>query len=254
MIERTTFGESEVSELSPKPPPIPVTAPVVRIQISEWHQSRPESRAVLERVKRLPWIAILYCFGLLAFSLSIHVTVTHRWNVGEWVLSQLGVMVSRGTSWAYYVHKRAPLKEKDLMDFPVSVIQYPVSVKIRTPRGLAGTDVGVVVFMDDLLHFEGTRISFDLLRSMALLGVPDSIRSRSRSKNKKRRGVTLPWELGSHRGQIVVMPFEKVPGLGHEFADAFWQALYQWESTASVTHQTLCQPPTRQDRRFRWWR
>jgi hypothetical protein len=144
---------------------------------------------------------------------------------------------------AYYLRARfhrTPQAVREMMDFPATIPQFPVQITFYTATSKVGHDVGVITFIDDILHFEGRQISFDLTRQWA-----DMIFIyQQRKPSKDKRGIyQIDWRGGTHYGKVKVISYRSIPGSMTNYVKEFDAALMSWLETTPIYHDKITLPP-----------
>jgi len=94
------------------------------------------------------WLAAMMCFSIASVPAPIVVVLSSMWG-GRFLLGAKS-FVSR------------PLPIETLLTLPSPVPQFPCRVEISKGGTMPGSDIGIVMFVDSWLHYEGHRTSFAL--------------------------------------------------------------------------------------------
>jgi hypothetical protein len=137
-------------------------------------------------------------------------------------------------------YHRTPETIRDMMDFPSVVPQFPVQITIYNATGKAGQDIGVITFDEDILHFEGRQIAFDLPS-----GWSDPVyTARNRKSSTFSHGpYEISWSIGDQTGKLRINSFRSVSGSTTEFAPAFRTAFGTWRAATPNYHPKITLPP-----------
>jgi hypothetical protein len=213
------------------------------VQFARWQIGPPPPPQLAQRLRRLPWHGlgrVALFIGFFATCYSVMISVAHSGVVIALWMIPLGLRNA--------FHWRTPESVRELMDFPSTDMQFPVRVSLKSRGQKVGTDQGVVTFVDDLLHFEGLKVSFDL--PSRLLTYQTSGTKRSRINSKTEQGPhQLNWMYRDAGGSIEIRPYQTIRGVQKKLSESFKIALTVWSNAASQPHDVVSLPPvtTRND-------
>jgi hypothetical protein len=168
------------------------------------------------------------------------------------VASQLGirfgfvvgsVMVALVARIGLMLYRKTPESVRGLLDFPDTGIQYPVRVVLNVFALGVGSDYGVVTFADDLLHFEGVEVSFDLPSCLAADHEPRRGQPKRFHLHFSQGPFVVSWRHEKTWGQIEFRAYERVRGVDRNYRDAFQEALMIWSNRPGRPHEVLSLPP-----------
>ncbi len=208
------------------------------IQFAQWRNEPPKPPQLSTRLRRIPWISagltaliITAYLGLLLFMELLHAGGVIMVTGGF-----IGMAIVSARFW------QTPESVRELMDFPSPQLQFPVQVVLHAESGKLGLDRGIITFIDDLLHFEGHKLSFDL-PSIAFVNPS----GRHFSSTKPQGPYNIFWEFAGCRGRVEITVYRLVPGIARNYRMAFREAIIRWPASDPVKHKTLTFPPGNPD-------
>jgi hypothetical protein len=136
---------------------------------------------------------------------------------------------------------RAPKEVWEMIDLPFNFEQFPVRVGFHTNGRKKGEDEGVITFTNDLMHFEGRRVSFDL-PSSAITHVRNTAVAKVDRREMPGNQTVLGWSAMGAIGVLTITPYQLVEGES-DMVFAFRYALAPWFESDPVSHRHLIFPP-----------
>jgi hypothetical protein len=205
-----------------------------QLSFAEWRQEPPKPPQLKERLRRLPWfyLGCVVAWFLVIAILSVIQEMLHLKGVVQAMSTGSAVFVV-----AYLRLRQAPQSVRELLDLPSEIDQYPVSVDIFCEGQKMGSDLGVVTFVDDALHFEGRRTSFSFSNEIT------QGKTISLKEKQKGRSIAIPWRAGGQSGLIAFGPFDTVPGVGKGYLFKFVRDLAIWKVTPQTKQASTRLPP-----------
>jgi hypothetical protein len=204
-----------------------------------WIEGPPRPMRFSQRFSRLPWSGI----GLAASIIGSYAILC----ILLCLVGGLPALLCLSPFLAIWVRSsltgKAPESVREMMDFPSPEAQFPVQVRLLKNRRFLGKDQGVVTFSDDLLHFEGLRVSFDVPNDSTMFKMPSKARGNQFASLYDHGPYTVKLSNAKSSGGVEFQVYQTVRGVNHRFRDAFEESLIRWRMASVRPHENLALPP-----------